>query len=203
MLRIVAWIFSVVFHPLLLPTYTLLLTDYADPYRFAGLDYSRKLKFFGMVAMNTFCFPVLAVLLLWRLNLVRHITLSEREERTLPYVALSMFFFWTFMVVRSLELDTLITTFFLGAAITVFACFFLNLFMKISAHTAGAGLFTFFTILLASASPYNIEALLIGVMILSGVIGSSRMYLRAHTSLEIYSGYATGVLGMMMAIRFI
>ncbi len=203
MLKTIATFFSFVFHPLFLPTYAIILIAWAAPYKLSGLDAETKLKLFGAIVVNTIFFPLLAIFIMKQLSLVKNFFLREREDRIIPYIALSLFYFWTFMVIRSLALDNMIIAFFLGASISVFACFFFNLFTKISAHTVGAGVFATLIVALAMTSPFNIEAALIAVIVIAGAIGSSRLYLQEHQQVEIYGGYLVGFISQMLAFRII
>lgn len=203
MLRVVASFFSVIFHPLFFPAYALLFINWASPYHLAGVDEENKLKLFIIIIMNTTFFPLLTVFIMRRLGMVESISLKDRQERIIPLVAISMFYFWAFMVIRKLEISPFINSLFLGASLAVFACFFFTLFFKISIHTVGAGAFFAIALLLAFGSSYNIDVPLLVILIFAGVVGSSRWYLAEHNGAEIFSGYAVGFMSQMIALSFV
>lgn len=194
---------SVVFHPLLLPTYAFLFISWADPYLLAGIAPENKVKLFVTIFVNTFIFPMLAIFIMKKLKFVNSFLLKSREERIIPYIAISLFYFWCFMVIRKLAIDDFLTAALLGASLSVFMSFFFNLFFKISLHTVGVGNFIAIGLLLALSSGFNLEIPLMLIIIIAGLVGSARIYLKAHRSGEVYSGYMVGIMGQLIAIMFI
>jgi len=201
--RVAANILSAIFHPVFSPVYGLLFINWADSYKLAGLDETNKMQLFSIVILNTIAFPVITVLIMNRLGFVKSVFMREREERIIPLVAGGLFYFWTFMVVRSLAISDFITEVFLGASLAVFACFFLTLFYKISIHCAAIGGFIAVALYLTFSAPNNLEIPFMIIIILAGLVGSARWYLKEHTPFEIFSGYAMGILSQMLAFMII
>lgn len=198
MLRFTANFFSVIFHPLFLPVYALLFVNWASPYQLAGTSVTKLLP---IIIFSSTLLPLITIFLMKKLGMVKSVFLREREERIIPLAATGMFYFWSFMVIRKLELSALVTALFLGASIAVFVCFFFNLFFKISAHAAAAGAFAAMAFFLAAVSSYNLEIPLVFILIFAGVVGSSRWYLSEHNGMEIFSGYLAGFLSQAVAFR--
>ena len=203
MLSAPANILSTIFHPIFFPVYGLLFINWADVYKLAGLDETNKVKFFSIIILNTIIFPVITVVIMKRLGFVKNVFLRGREERIIPFITGGLFYFWTFMVVRSLSISTFITEIFLGASLVVFACFFLTLFFKISIHCAAAGGFMAIALFMTFSAPHNLEIPLMIIIILAGMIGSARWYLKEHVPFEIFSGYAVGFLSQLIAFKLI
>jgi hypothetical protein len=203
MLRKISVFVSIIFHPVFFPIYVLLLTDLLAPYLLPGLDPQKKFRLFITVAINTIVFPILSLVIMKKLNFVKDIYLRDREERIIPFIALGMFYFWTFMVIRSLSIGDFITAAFLGASISAFAVFFFNLFFKISIHTAGAGYFVAFIFALALNANANLQWAVMTIIIFAGIVGSARWYLAEHTASEIFSGYFIGAFSQTIAFLII
>ena len=201
--RRIALFFSFILHPVFFPVYALLLIDFFYPYLLPGMDKATKLKLFATVIINTIIFPALAIFLLKKLDFVKSVFMQSREDRIIPYVAAGIFYFWTFMVVRSLAVGDFITAVFLGSSLTVFAGFFFNLFFKISIHTLGAGAFVTLMFFLALTANVNLEIPLMFIIIFAGLAGSSRWYLTEHSPFEIFSGYLVGCLAQSIAFWII
>lgn len=86
--------------------------------------------------------------------------------------------------------------------------FFINIFSKISAHAVGMGgllamviitmlrfshdVFTIQTGLLGTIN-FNMNAVLIIVIVLCGLVGTSRLLLKAHEPRDLYGGFISGV----------
>ena len=105
-----------------------------------------------------------------------------------------------------------------GALITLIAVFVFNLFIKVSAHTAVMGgllAMTWFTFNVFSHENFSLiipgqgavlfswRSVLITVIILGGIVGSSRIQLRAHSPKEIYLGYAIGLVSQWIAFKIL
>ncbi|NPA44380.1 MAG: hypothetical protein GXO49_02495 [Chlorobi bacterium] len=105
-----------------------------------------------------------------------------------------------------LKVPNYISNFVLISALTIFITLILNFKIKVSAHMAGIGAFlsffyTFFTNEYVSEtlfSPLNINITIISffsiIVIIAGIIASSRLILKAHTMKEILIGFFIGVL---------
>jgi hypothetical protein len=200
-MRAVAMFFSVVFHPLLLPTYAFVFLNWAYPYLFFNLDLINKTRLFVTIFINTFVFPMIALVIMRKLDFISSYHLPERQERIIPYIAIIAFYFWTYLVVKNLGVGGFINDILFGVCISIFLVFFFNGFFKISAHTAASGAFVGLTISLAFNSVYNIELPLMLVVIIAGIVGTSRLYLSAHNSYEVFAGYAVGLLGQYLSFR--
>ena len=202
MLKVIANFISTVLHPVFFPIFALLFVSWADANKFAGLDDLARKKLFAIVALNTIAFPVITVFIMHRLGFVKNIVLKDREERIIPFIAGGLFYFWTFMVVRSLAVSEFITQMFLGFSLTVFACFFLTLFYKVSVHSAAAGGFIAIALYLTFTASHNLEIPLMLIIIAAGLLGSSRWFLKEHSPAEIFSGYMVGFLLQIAAYTF-
>ena len=81
--RFFANFFSVIFHPLLLPTYCLLAVMAAAPFEFGQLESKARILMIVQIFALTFAFPLLAVVIMYALELVKSLKLQERHDRIL------------------------------------------------------------------------------------------------------------------------
>ncbi len=202
-LKYTATFISVIFHPLLLPTYAFLFLNWVYPYLLFNLDVISKARLFVTIFINTFLFPVIALFIMRKLDFISSFQMHERHERIIPYIAISFFYFWSYLVVKNLGIGSLINDIMFGASLSVFFVFFFNGFFKISAHAAAAGAFLGLTLFLSFNSVYNLELPLMGVVLVAGLIGTSRLFLSAHTPFEIFSGYLAGILGQVISFKLL
>ncbi len=86
-----------------------------------------------------------------------------------------------------------------GSLASIIISFFWNNFMKVSAHANGMGSLLGVVIGLLFLSNRNIELLLFIVLLLSGAVLSSRLYLKAHTQKEVWFGYFLGFFTQLIA----
>lgn len=196
-----AYLISVFFHPMLLPSYAILLIATVYPQFLANLTREEVARLLATIATNTLLFPGLVIILMKKLNFISSYNIPDRKERIIPYIAISIFYFWTFMVVRSLGIGGFINDIMFGASLSVFAVFFFNLFFKISAHTLAFGNFIALVISLTFMSSFNLEWVLAFAIIIAGLVGTARLILKAHTPTEIFWGYGIGLICQLLAFK--
>ena len=132
-------IISFVFHPVLMPFYTLLLMFNSHSF-FVGLLPPKEIVFLlGSVLLTTAFGPLLMMLFLFRLKLVSSLYMQKREERILPLLTIAMFYYLTYYLLKGINLSVLFSYFMLGSTLLIIVCLFVNFFFKISLHMAGIG----------------------------------------------------------------
>ena len=216
-MKLTANAISWIFQPLLMLTYMLILLLLVNPYLFGvnGVNDSRILIL--QVFITTFLLPGFAIFMMWRLKLIKTVEMRDKQDRTGPFIATGVFYLWTF---RSALADSNIPTAFLiailGATLGLFACFFVNIFFKISLHATGVGgflgmvlitmwLYSYgsFTVNLpiVGSSEISINLVLMLSLLMTGLVGTARLILHAHSPKEIYSGFAMGLLCQLIALK--
>jgi len=211
----IAYVISVIFHPLLMITYALLIFLKVNPYAFGVYDMSMKMPFVLMVFALTFFFPFLVLFLLKKLGFVQTVDLHTARERIIPYIATSVFFLWFYVTTRSNpEIPSLFKAYVLGSISTLFMVFFINNFSKVSAHMAGITALIVFSVALTmglggnivlenllgplGSRPANLPTIMI---LLTGILASCRLKLNAHTRQELLGGFILGILGQVIAYK--
>lgn len=195
-----ALFFSYVFHPLFMPLFGALLLFYSHPAHFASLG-GPALKSIGLsVVINTLLFPAFTVLLLKMLGFIPSIYLRSQQDRIIPYVATMIYFFWVFYAFRQRgQVPQPLVTFLLGNFIAVIAAFLSNIFVKISMHTTALGGVLGMLLCSMRTSEGNIFGIFVLMLLITGIVATSRLVLGAHRSAEIYWGLAVGLLSQLAA----
>ncbi|MDM1044279.1 hypothetical protein HX004_05425 [Myroides sp. 1354] len=188
-----AQIVSYLFHPILVPLQTVGLYFLIQYYYFTPLELSIILS---QVAIVTFFIPISIYYLMRSLRILQSsVMVNETKERIFPF-AINILLLYT---LKSLVLYNnsayelkiyfwgLIGTYVLLLAGALFK-------QKYSVHTALllAGL-TFFTLLLFHQGIPSLILLIVCILI-TGITASARLYLRAHTSYEVFIGGLIGLL---------
>ena len=146
--------------------------------------------------------------------------MPKKEERIAPYLIIGMFYIGlaVFFIKSPSIIPEVLSIAFLGATIGLWILFVLNLFVKISAHTVGIGgllgmvvigTFQFeykqFMLELGPLGMISVDMntiLMISIFI-AGLVGSSRLILKAHTKHEVYLGYFIGFVSQFVAYNFL
>ncbi len=191
-----------IFHPLLLPTYAAIVLLLANPYAFAHIK-GGGLGIIPLVFILTFFFPVFTLFLMKKLNFVDDYYLTSQKQRFMPYIAILIFYIWAYLVVRKQYLPPIMNWMMLGSCLAISFAFIVNTFLKISIHALGAACLAAVAIAAYSFALQPFNAILIIVLLACGLVGSCRLYLKAHVTEEVYAGYMVGFVGMMVANWFV
>lgn len=216
---LLARIVSIVCMPLLAPAYGLIFLLLCNPFAFGYRHISdpKALLLLITVIAATAVIPGLGILLLKPLGLISDWSLREQKERTGPYIIAGVFFLWLFQNLSGMNATPLLfRQFILGGAIGLFLAFFLNIFLKVSVHAVGvsglAGLALFAWL---DWNPPTINLPIFGgvlqmdylwgfgaLIVLAGLTGTARIAIHAHTSREVWTGYAVGMAAWTLARFF-
>jgi len=190
---------SYIFHPLFIVTWMLALLLYTNQYSFAGIP---PIKVIGIIVFDTLVFPLIFILLMKRLDLVSSLNLEERQERIIPLVVTITCYIWAYLSIKKSEFPNFMVAFMLGALIALCISFFINVFYKLSLHMVGmSGAMTALMFyLLFSQSDVSYYFLM--MVVLTGAVGSARLYLKAHTLQEVYTGFLVGMFGQILGLLF-
>jgi membrane-associated phospholipid phosphatase len=202
----IANLVSKVFQPLLIPIYSLFVILYSFPFHYQYIPDKRWNVTIATIIMMTTVFPALIIYILEKLNLVGDEELSEQKKSILPYLIFFFFYLMAFLTFRPKTVssivfmeDPLIATMLLGATLALGIMFFINNFTKVSPHAnASANLFMF-SCLLARYTQKNLFFIIVIALVMIGLVGSSRLYLKANTKKELYAGYTCGIIGQVFA----
>lgn len=194
-----AWarVISVVFHPLLMATWVVLVLGWLNKYAFGAAPVNRVAL---VVFVNTFFFPAVSLLLMYKLDFIPDLFMRNKQDRTIPFFAVMVFYIWSFMVSRQMQMPVFVQLFILGATITAAMAFIANIFYKVSLHLAGIGGVVMLLLLAVFSGGMDVAHLLIGVVLAGGFVGSARLAENAHTPGELYYGFLIGMIGQMAGL---
>ncbi len=201
--KIFVRVLSIIFHPLLVPTYFLLIL-FGLPF-YTHLNFPTKINTMVLffVFVMTFVLPALVVTGMWFLKLIENLEMRQRHERMFPMTAITIFFYITFYLLKQLSVFQVMTIFMLGSTMLVVLGLGFNYFYKISQHMIAWGGFTGALIALGLSLHSPLYFWLFGIIMVSGITGFARLKTVSHTPFEIYSGYLLGVLVMTSLFLFL
>lgn len=122
------------------------------------------------------------------------IQLGARERRMVPYVISICCYMMGLYVMSIFRIPHFMSGIVIAALVVQLSCSFVNIWWKISTHSAGIGAVT--GALLAFSFRFNFNPVwwLCLVILLAGAVGTSRIILRQHTVSQVVCGYLLGVL---------
>lgn len=204
-LRIFFKIITYVFHPILLPTYGTLIYLWANP-SIQGKEVDEGTFITPSLALatifiNTFIMPAMAILMMKALGFIKSIDMHDKQDRIIPFIATMTFYIWAFLVIKNYFdfMLPLYTIFILGTVVSLMLSFFINIFLKLSIHMVGMAGLMAATLLMMISSEKSLIGIFLVILILTGLVASARLYLKAHTKNEILIGFLIGISGQLLA----
>lgn len=194
---------SWIFHPLLMPTYALLLIFSYDSFFVLILPQKLKLILAGLIVANTVFLPLIFIWMMHKRGIISSYKMNERNERSLPFATMALFYFVTWYMMSTLGLPGIYYLFVLGGAALIIASLIINLFWKISIHMVGIGGLTGGFIGLNYQLFSDSVMLIIILVFLSGLVGFSRLKLNTHNQAQVYVGFVMGAVVMLGFTNFL
>lgn len=185
---------SVLFHPLLMATYGCLLLFYGiknTVYDFMTPP-ETKWRISLVVFVFTFVFPVLNILILYKLRRIPSICMENQNERTFPYIMTSLFYLGLFYLLKDVSIWGSFKLFILGAGMAILLTALINMKYKISAHMVGLGGLLGVLLSVAWLIKFDMTMFFIVLILISGLTAVCRLYLQQHTPSQIYTGFLLG-----------
>ncbi len=187
--------FTILFHPLLMPSYTIasILLLYSHYIFFNPLAVKMLLTVFFLM---TAVIPLIVMAFMYYFHLISSFYLPLKEERIIISATITVFYFFTFYLLRGTFIPSYIFIFIIAMPMISFALLLMQfLIPKISIHTYAIGsllgVLVFYRFITIMVSPAYI---LLSAIFASGIIISARLLLKAHDTREVFSGFLTGMI---------
>ncbi|MDX5480873.1 MAG: hypothetical protein LPK07_04245 [Hymenobacteraceae bacterium] len=199
--RNLAQVVSVVFHPLLMPTYLFALILYYMPVSALSLPMSSRWMVLGLIFFTTFIIPGLGAYTMVRVGHLDSLEMDKREQRRLPFLFTGLCYAITaYLLYRETVFDDIFHFIMVIISASVFLAYFISLIWKVSAHSIGVGGALGLLLVISKLLP---EAFMLGPIIvaifLSGLVLSARLALHAHTPAQVYTGFLSGLMLSVIA----
>ena len=194
----IAKVFSTLFMPLYAPMWVffgLFLFSYMRM-----LPWGYKLFILGLVYLFTVFVPSLGITTFRLFRKWTHLELSHREHRHMPYLVTLLSYGACLVIMTKMNTAMFFRGVVMSALICQIICVVINAWWKVSTHMVGmgglVGALNAFSILFFYNPIWPVCALLL----LSGVLGTSRIILRQHSLAQVLVGFGIGYLCTMTFI---
>ncbi len=154
-------------------------------------------------------FPIISIVGLKATKAISSIHLEKRSERSIPFALTLIYYGMAYYIMRfklGLILPTVIFSGFLACIVSICLVAIINLKFKISAHAVGiSGVLGSF--LAVGERYFTLDSLEIniytyGLILLCGVVATTRLWLKAHTQAQVYSGLILGFSIVYLFVSF-
>jgi hypothetical protein len=192
---------SIIFHPLLIPTLGFLLL-FNSGFYFTLIPWSLKRMVLMVVFLSTCLLPALSIGLLG-INQRIDLKMDKNSDRVLPLIMSSIFYYAGYMVLQRLPIFPIYKFFLIASILVQIALLFISLMWKISAHSAAIGGLLGGFLAMSFLFQENPLLILTLLVLISGLVGTSRLILEKHTNPQVYSGFLIGFLIMISVFLYI
>ncbi len=193
-----ARIMSMIFTPFYLPLVGLVALFLFSYMSLLPLAY--KLPMLLTVYISTILMPSLLIHLYRRFQGWTSKELGRKERRVVPYLISILCYFGCFFLMEYRNTPRVISIILVAALVIQMVCALINVWWKISTHTAGIGGLAGGLVVYSIAFSFNPIWWLAFVILLAGMVGTARMILRQHTLAQVVTGFLVGVVCALFII---
>jgi membrane-associated phospholipid phosphatase len=188
---------------------TLFMPLYAPMWVFIGLflftylrllPWGSKIFIISIVYVFTVFMPTVGITLFRLFKKWTHLELSHREHRHMPYVVALLSYTACLVIMTRINAAMFFRGVVMAALVFQIICVIINVWWKVSTHMVGigglVGALNAFSILFF----YNPVWPFCVLLLLSGVLGTSRIILRQHSLAQVLTGFGIGYVCAMVFI---
>jgi len=154
----------------------------------------RKYLLISIVFFSTYIIPLIVLLILKALGIINSLKAETIKERKIPLFLMLIIFYilgeFLYQIPDFVELGML----FYGtnlALVIIYFLFFIN--VKTSLHVLSISSALSFILFFGNKHSINVLPIIMVLFLLTGILASARLHLKAHTKLEVYLGFVLGV----------
>ena len=193
-----ARIMSMIFTPFYLPLVGLIALFLFSYMSLLPMAY--KLPMLLMVYLFTILLPSLLIHFYRKVQGWTSKELGQKERRIVPYIISILCYFGCFFLMEYRNTPRVISIILVAALVIQMVCAFINIWWKISTHTAAIGGVAGALVIYSIAFAFNPLSWLSVVIILAGMVGTSRMILRQHSLSQVVAGFFVGFICSFLVI---
>jgi hypothetical protein len=197
-----AKIISIIFHPLLMPVYGMVII-FSAPTLFGYLPFNVKKLLFLIILVNNVLLPLSLMPFFIHRKIISSWALSERKERNIPLIITALLYVTTSYIISRFPIPLFLKSFIFATAFLSLLVTLINFWWKISLHSVGAGALIGIVLLLSVKMLTPLEWYLIPVVLIAGLVLSARLRLNQHSPGQVWIGVLTGFSGLILFMMFL
>lgn len=193
-----AKVVSILFTPFSIPFVAFLILFIFSYLRIMPLNY--KLLVLGVVYCFTILLPTLSIFIFQKINKLSPEEMVQRKRRFVPFLLTIASYLFCLLMMNRLHIPWYMTGIILAALLMLIVCVVVNLWWKLSEHTAGAGAVLGGLVAFSALFGYNPVWWLCVFILVAGLLGTARIILGHHTPGEVLGGFAVGLLCSLLVL---
>lgn len=196
-----ARVVSMIFTPFYLPILGLVVLfslSYLNQYQA-----SYKVMVLAVVYLFTILLPTLLIHFYRRYQGWSLTELGLKERRIVPYLISILCYFTCLYLMEQMHIPYFMRSIVTAALIIQIVCALINVWWKISTHTAAIGGVAGALFIFSEVFRFNPTWWFCLVILVAGILGSSRMILRQHILSQVVVGFLVGVVCAVVGIVYL
>jgi membrane-associated phospholipid phosphatase len=181
---------STILHPTVLPTAGAFLY-----FIFVTQQFGKRLQLIilGLIFILTYMVPILLLFFLKNFGFIKDFQVSTIKERRVPVIFMILILYFLGNTIIQIPMIRNLGILFYGTSLSLICIYILfSAKLKSSLHLVSMGNMLGFFLIMTNINNLSILFIIIPLIFLSGVLASSRLYLKAHTPLELLIGFFLG-----------
>lgn len=158
------------------------------------LPWNFKLWLLAVVYLFTVLIPWVGVMLYRKAHGWSAAELSRRHRRFVPYILHIVSYLCCFSIIENVHMPAFVGALIVASLMLQCGCTIINIWWKISMHSAAAGTAVGALVAYSLLLNYNPVWWLCLLLLVSGCVMSSRMVLLQHTLAQVLAGFGFGIL---------
>ena len=182
---------STILHPIVLPTLGVFLY-----FVFVSQSFEKRLQLIvlGLVFALTYVVPVLLLLFLRNFGFIKDFQVSTIKERRFPVIFMILLLYFLGNTIIQIPTIRNLGILFYGTSLSLICIYILfSVKLKSSLHLVSMGNMIGFFLIMTNINSLSMLPIIILLILLSGILASSRLYLKAHTPVELLIGFFLGI----------
>lgn len=192
----IAKIISFIFFPLLIPVYGTFMLFSMKLFSYYPTQYVNSAKstifIFGIIL------PCVTFGLLKLFKTISDVRVPRKEDRLIPFLIIGCLYLVCAYMLYNLAMPLWVINMILSVSFVIFLESIISQFWRISGHATSMGMLIG-AIMVSGYSTYtNVCLLLCGFFLITGVVGSARLYLNRHTHAQLLCGFFLGLVSVIL-----
>jgi hypothetical protein len=194
-----AKITSVVFHPLFMPLYGMMIV-FSAPTLFGYLPFPVKRLLFLIILTNNVVLPVSLMPFFKFRKIITSWSIGDRRERIIPLIITTLLYASTTFIIHRFPVPVFIKSFIIAAFFLSLTVTVITFWWKISIHSVGAGALIGLVLILSFRMYTPLVWYLVSTVVAGGMLLSSRLSLNTHNPQQVWVGFVTGLAGLFLVM---
>lgn len=192
---------SIIFHPILMPFYGIMLIINMNGHVSVMTDELKKFIIEKTLIFTTLI-PIFLFASITALERINAIKINESLKRKF-LILISFFSFYAgYLSIRKFGISQIYPTYLLIISFTTLITYLINIFYKISLHSTGISGLLAFMFFLAIRLKIDTLSIMLLIIFITSLLFIARVGLKAHTPAEFFGGILTGFFSVFLLTYF-